>query len=158
MSKVFKNMFMCIFLRRIEAICFWKRKMKILILIWKTRLEMLNIWFEGGTFWSLRTLWRNLHMFLDIETFVSCVWNCVKPLFTPLEVQFKKEKKIQKHTPPSSEMLDLLRRWHLQGIDKKNQGYFQSGPYKSQFCVKLVDVLLFQENWLAITFTWQNEP
>ena len=29
-----------------------------------------------------------------------------------------------KHTPPSSEMLDLLRRWHLNRIDEKNQGYF----------------------------------
>ena len=36
----------------------------------------------------------------------------------------KKKKKIQKRTPPSSEMLDLLQRWHLNRIDEKNQGYF----------------------------------
>ena len=29
-----------------------------------------------------------------------------------------------KRTPPSSEMLDLLRRWHLNRIDEKNQGYY----------------------------------
>ena len=34
---------------------------------------------------------------------------------------------VKKHTPPSSEMLDVLRRWHLKGIDEKNQGYFLSG-------------------------------
>ena len=53
----------------------------------------------------------------------------------------------QKHTSTSSEMLDLLRRWHLKGIDEKNQGYFDQGPYKLKFYVKLVDPLLFQENW-----------
>ena len=32
------------------------------------------------------------------------------------------------------------------------------GLTKSQFCVKLVDALLFEENGLAITFTWQMNP
>jgi hypothetical protein len=41
---------------------------------------------------------------------------------------------------------------------RKIRDIFYQGPYKSQFCVKLVDALLFQENGLAITFTWQNEP
>ena len=35
---------------------------------------------------------------------------------------------------------------------------FNKGPYKSQFCVKVGDAWLFQENGLAIIFTWQNEP
>ena len=35
---------------------------------------------------------------------------------------------------------------------------FNQGPYKSQFCITLVDALVFQENWLAITFTWHNDP
>ena len=35
---------------------------------------------------------------------------------------------------------------------------FNHGPYKSQFCVKWVGAMLYQENGLAITFAWQNEP
>ena len=39
----------------------------------------------------------------------------------------------QKLSPTPSEMLDLLRRWHLQDIDEKNHGLFNQGLYKSQF-------------------------
>ena len=30
---------------------------------------MLEIWFEGGIFWLLLTLWRNLHIFYDTSKF-----------------------------------------------------------------------------------------
>ena len=58
------------------------------------------------------------------------MWNCVTSLFTPLEIQFSTRTKNQNHTPPSSEVLDLLQRWHLKDIDQKNHGYFYQGPYK----------------------------
>ena len=93
-----------------------------------------------------------------LETCVNCLWNCVTPLFTPLEVKLSKYFFSQKRTPPSSEMLQSLQRWHLKDIDEKNHWLFNQRPNNSQFCVKSVGVLLFQENWLALTFTWQNEP
>ena len=93
-----------------------------------------------------------------LETSVNCVWNCVTPLLTPLEVQFSKLFFFfQKCTHSASEMLYLLEGDIWKVSMRKIRDIFNQGPYKSQFCVKLVDALLFQENVLAITFTWQNE-
>ena len=83
-----------------------------------------------------------------LETWVNCVWNCLMSLFTPLEVQFSEEK-ISKTYSSFIWNAKLAESEILKDIDEKNQGYF---------CVKLVDALIFQENGLAITFTWQNEP
>ena len=44
-----------------------------------------------------------------LEICVNCAGKCVMPLFTTLRSNFQ-QKKIQKRTPVSSEMLDLLRR------------------------------------------------
>ena len=77
-------------------------------------------------------------------------------IYPPWGPIFKKYY-FKKRIPPSSKMLDFLRRWHLKDIDEKNHGLFNQGPYNSHFCVKWVGVLLFQENGLAINFTWQNE-
>ena len=88
-----------------------------------------------------------------LEACANCVWNCKTVLFTPLRSNFGKYF-FQKHTPPPSEMRDLFGRWHLKDIkDLENQG-----PYKSQLCKKWVGSLHFRETWLAITFTWPNEP
>ena len=76
----------------------------------------------------------------------------------PPYVPIFKNYYFQKLPPLSSEMLDLLQRRYLKDIYEKNHGLFIQGPYKSQVCIKCVGVLLFQENGLAITFTWQNEP
>ena len=43
--------------------------MKLKKLIWKTKLENLEIWFSGGIFWPLRTLWRILHILQGILKF-----------------------------------------------------------------------------------------
>ena len=58
----------------------------------------------------------------------------------------------------ATEMLDLLKGDIWKVLTRKIRDTFNQGPYKSQFCVKWVDALLFQENGLAIAFTWQNEP
>ena len=34
------------------------------------------------------------------------------------------KKNLQKHPPPSSEILDLLQVWHLEDIDENNHEYF----------------------------------
>ena len=44
-------------------------------------------------------------------------------IYLPWGLIFK-QSFFHKRTPLSSEMLDLLRRWHLNRIDEKNQGYF----------------------------------
>ena len=44
-------------------------------------------------------------------------------IYPPWGQVFKKYF-FQKRTPPSSEMLDLLQKWHLNRIEEKNQGYF----------------------------------
>ena len=69
----------------------------------------------------------------------------------PLEVQFSKNIGFQKHTPLSSEMLDLLRVWHLKDIDEKKHEYIYPGALQ-------VTILRKVSRCLAITFTWQNEP
>ena len=102
------------------------------------------------------------HFFLLSILSSKLSWNtrnlCVKlPLFTPFEVQFIYIFFL-KPTSPLSEALYLLRRWNLKDMDEKNHRYFKQGPYKSHFWVKWVGALLFQENGLTITFTWQNEP
>ena len=55
-------------------------------------------------------------------------------------------------------MLDLLQGDIWKVSMRKIKDIFNQGRYKSQFCGKWVDALHFQENGLAITFTWQNEP
>jgi hypothetical protein len=43
--------------------------MRNIIFIWPKLLELTKIWFKGGIFWPLHSLWHNLHMFLDILKF-----------------------------------------------------------------------------------------
>ena len=93
-----------------------------------------------------------------LKTCVDGVWNCVTPLFTPLEVQFSKNiffkntllPHLKCKTCSEGDIWKILRR---RITDLKNQG-----PYKSQFCKKWVGALHFRENGLAIIFTWPNEP
>ena len=82
-----------------------------------------------------------------IKTGLNCIWNCVTPLFTSLEVQFSIIFFLQKRTPSSSEMQSLFQRLHLKDIDEKNHGFEKLGAYKSQFCKKIVGALHFRENW-----------
>ena len=138
-------LFLHFFLRKISKLKFWPRK--------KSTFRM------SGT--SIVILPQILvFTFKKIVCFLfkapNCLETCKTPLFAHIEVQFSF---FFLHTPLSSVMLDWLLRWHLKDINEKNQFFFfNQWPYKSQFCIKLVDALLFQDNWLAITFTWQNEP
>ena len=59
----------------------------------------------------------------------------------------------QKHTPPSSEMVDLFKRGHLKDIEENNNGFVWSRALQVR-----IMCLAFKENVLAIPFTWQNEP
>ena len=53
-----------------------------------------------------------------------CVKLCNATSYPPLGPVIKNNFFLQKHTPPSSEMQDLLQSLHLKGINEKNQGYF----------------------------------
>ena len=93
-----------------------------------------------------------------LETCVNYVWYCITPLLTaPWGPIFK--KKIAKNiflphlkckTCSEGDIWNILRR---RITDLKNQW-----SYKSQLCKKWVGALHFRQNWLAITFTWPNEP
>ena len=84
-----------------------------------------------------------------LETLVNCVWNCITPLFTPPWGPIFKNYFFQKLSPPSSEMIYLLQRWHLKDIEGKNHGWFNQGPFKSHFCVKC---LSFSRKWVGNHF------
>ena len=79
-------------------------------------------------------------------------------IYPPWGQVFKISFFLQKQTLPASDMLDLLEGDIWKVSMRKIRDIFNPGPYKSQFFVKWVDALLFQENGLAITFTWKNEP
>ena len=54
-----------------------------------------------------------------------CVKLCNATSYPPLGPVFKNIfLLLQKNTPPSSEMQDLLQSLHLKGINEKNEGYF----------------------------------
>ena len=69
-----------------------------------------------------------------LEPCVKCVWHCVMPLFTPLRSNFQQQQK-------KSNMYSSLI-WNAR---------------LAEYRVKWVGAMLFQENGLSITFTWQNE-
>ena len=93
-----------------------------------------------------------------LEMCVNCAWNCVTPLFTPLEVQFSQNiffkivllPHLNCKTCSEGDIWKILRR---RITDLKNQG-----PYKSQFCKKWVGTLHFWKNGMQSTFTWPHEP
>ena len=74
----------------------------------------------------------------------------IATIYPPWGQIFK--KKIKKHTPPSSEMLDLLRRWHLNRINEKNQGYFLSGALKVTILCNVSICLDFSRKWVGNHF------
>ena len=80
---------------------------------------------------------------------------CNATIYPPLG-QVKKKKILQKCTPPSSEMQDLLQRWHLKGIDKKNQGYFWSGALQVTILRKVIKCLAFSRKWVGNPFYMAN--
>ena len=62
----------------------------------------------------------------------------------------------QKRTPPSSEMLDLLRKWHLNRIDEKNHSYFLSGALKVTILRNISRCLAFSRKWFGNHFYMAN--
>ena len=49
----------------------------------------------------------------------------------------------QKHTPPSSEMQNLFRRWHLKDIEEKNHGFEKSGALQITILQKVSGYIAF---------------
>ena len=76
-------------------------------------------------------------------------FNCIMPLLTPLNVQFKKNIFFKKHTLPSSEMEDLFQRWHLKYIQKKNHGFEKSGALQITILQKVGRSLAFWGKWVG---------
>ena len=72
-------------------------------------------------------------------------------IYHPWDPVFKKYF-FQKRTPPSSEMLDLLRRWHLNRIEETNQGYFKSGALKVTILRKVSRCFAFSTKWVGNHF------
>ena len=136
-------------------------------LIWKKKCALksfeflLICTFFKVTLWTTSAIWPQIwdhiskRFYLNycffkaqncLETCVNCVWNCVTPLFTPIEVQFSNIIFFK------NALLPLLKCWTCSEGDiwmilmRRIMDIFNQGPYKSQFCVKWVGVLLFQEN------------
>jgi hypothetical protein len=87
-----------------------------------------------------------------LETYIYCVWNCVTPLYTPHQVQFTKIIFFKNVLLPHLKCYTCSEGYIWKVSMRRIGDIFNQGPYKSQFCVKWVDALLFQENGLAITF------
>ena len=93
-----------------------------------------------------------------LEICVNYVWNCVMPLFTPIEVQCSKNiffknillPHLKFETCSKGEIWKISRR---RITSLKNQG-----PYKSQLCKKWECALRFRENGSAITFYFSIDP
>ena len=112
--------------------------------------------FQNSFSWTLFYffLWKAQKF---LETCINCKWNCVTPLFNPLEVPcsifFSSNipfSPLKCETCYEGDIWNISRR---RIMDLKNHG-----PYKTQFCKKWVGELHFRENGLAITFTLLNEP
>ena len=83
-----------------------------------------------------------------LEICENCVWNCLMPLFSPLEVKFWKIF-FQKCAPPSTEMRNLFQRWHVKDIKDKNQGFKKLGALQ-------ITILLMW--WLFKKIALGNSP
>ena len=92
-----------------------------------------------------------------LETCVNCVWNCLTPLFTSLEVKFSKHIFFKNVLLPH-----LKRKTFLEGdiwkisrrriTDLRNQGH-----YKSKFCKKSVGALhLGKMGWQSLLHGQMN--
>ena len=89
------------------------------------------------------TLSKNMHK--------ANVKLCNSTIYPPWGPVFKK-KISQKCTPPSSEMLGLLRRCYLTDIDEKNQGYFWLGALQVTILRKVSRCLAFSRKCVGNHF------
>ena len=115
----------------------------------KTKFSKQFFWTFFSFFLQSSKMSKNMHK-LHVKLRNSTMY----PPWGPIVKKIFFHKRI----PPLAEMPSLFQCeiWNIlrkRVTDLKNQGH-----YKSQFCKKLVGVLHFRENGLAITFTWPNEP
>ena len=109
------------------------------VILWTNEAIFLQIWNH-----IFRTVFpKNCFCFLFeaqecLETCVNCVWNVRNAHFYPPWGPNFKKYFFQTSTPPSSEMLDLYGRWHLQDFFWENLGFEKSRSSKSQFSIMKV--------------------
>ena len=117
--KIFKTCSPSVFLKTDWSYTFLKAKKLNQNLIWKQVLKCLKFWLSWGKKWTLRTLWRILHMFLDILEFTvenkkKIIENCYKNIVSDVKKEWPKcpqnyFKKVQKkHTMQTRTKLVLL--------------------------------------------------
>ena len=103
-----------------------------------------------------------------LEICVNCVWNVRNAHFYPPWGPNFKKYFFQTSTPPSSEMLDLYGRWHLQDFFGEKLGFEKSRSSKSQYCVMKVCIsvceklcwnrLCYGEMNIDLGLEWRHQP